>query len=176
MSEVFISFIHQERRAASAMFEVLRGCLSDTTVFLSSADDYLLFAGDVWLDEIRSELTEAKVVLLMLSGESVQRPWINFEAGAAWLTGKTIIPACYGGLTKSTMPKPYSGIQGVDLPDDLTYLVRSIQHHLDPIAPRPPLFHSGTRGYKTIEAGIRGEQYFPDSLLVPWGWTPESES
>jgi hypothetical protein len=37
------------------------------------------------------------------------------------------------------MPKPYSGIQGLDLPDDWYYLLRSVQHHLDPgRVPFPP--------------------------------------
>jgi hypothetical protein len=56
----------------------------------------------------------------MLSKASVSRPWINFEAGAAWLADKAVIPACFGGLTKGTrVPKPYSGIQALDLPTDL---------------------------------------------------------
>ena len=78
------------------------------------------------------------MVILMLRPQSVGRPWINFEAGAAWLAKKAVIPVCFGGLTKDQMPKPYSGIQGLNLPDDLDYLLRSILHHLDPNA-WPPL-------------------------------------
>jgi hypothetical protein len=54
------------------------------------------------------------------------------------LADKAVIPVCFGGLTKGTMPKPYSGIQGLDLPDDAYYLLRSVRHHLAPETMSPP--------------------------------------
>ncbi len=141
MANVFISFVHEEQRVAEAVQELLKGHLQRSLpngVFLS-ADDWQVFAGEVWLERIRAELQEASVVILMLSPRSVERPWINFEAGAAWLAGKALLPVCFGGLSKGQMPKPYSGIQGLDLPDDWYYLLRSVQHHLEPAAlPIPP--------------------------------------
>lgn len=118
MAEVFISLIYEEQRIAQAVQGYLKENLKDLgrpDVFLS-ADDWQVFGGEVWLDRIKQELREARVVILMLSSRSVQRPWINFEAGAAWLADKAVIPVCFGGLTKGNMPKPYSGIQGLDLP------------------------------------------------------------
>jgi len=45
----------------------------------------------------------------------VARPWVNFEAGAAWLAGKKIIPVCYGNLSSDALPHPYSAIEAVNL-------------------------------------------------------------
>lgn len=159
MADVFISFIHEEQRIAEAVQAYLKGHLKRLVpngVFLS-ADDWTVFAGEVWLERIRQELQEASVVILMLSQQSVQRPWINFEAGAAWLANKALIPVCFGGLTKGDMPKPYSGIQGLDLSDDAFYLLRSVQHHLDPkgvLLPPPP---PEDRYLAEIRAALKGE-------------------
>ncbi|MBI2219061.1 MAG: toll/interleukin-1 receptor domain-containing protein [Candidatus Rokubacteria bacterium] len=83
MADVFISDIHEEQRVAQAVQALLKQHLQPLVpngVFLS-ADDWQVFAGEVWLERIRHELQEASVIVLMLSPESVTRPWINFEAG-----------------------------------------------------------------------------------------------
>jgi len=158
MAEVFISLIYEEQRIAQAVQGYLKENLKDLgrpDVFLS-ADDWQVFGGEVWLDRIKQELREARVVILMLSSRSVQRPWINFEAGAAWLADKAVIPVCFGGLTKGNMPKPYSGIQGLDLPGDAYYLLRSVRHHLDSrgLPPPPPLLEDFE--LQDIEAALQG--------------------
>lgn len=170
MADVFISFIHEEERIAQAVQTYLKKHLQHHLpqgVFLS-ADDWQVFAGEIWLDRIEQELHEARVIILMLSPQSVQRPWINFEGGAAWLAKKAVIPVCFHGLTKGQMPKPYSGIQGLDLPDDLYYLLRSVLHHLDPNAlpPPPPLLNDYED--KEINAALAGQPRVPRVLpLLP---------
>jgi hypothetical protein len=137
VADVFISFIHEEEKVAAAVQTLLQKKLSGNNVFLSS-DRWQVAAGEIWLDRIREELASASVVLLMLSAKSVLRPWVNFEAGAAWLAGKPIIPVCFGELTKETLPKPYSGIQALNLRDEGYYLVTSVARHLRlPLAPPP---------------------------------------
>jgi hypothetical protein len=109
----------------------------------------------------------------MLSKASVARPWINFEAGAAWLAKKPIIPACFGGLTKDTLPKPYSGIQALNLPDDLDYLVKSVARHLSPDAIGPPPFFHKSYAYRIVAAGCSGKRYLPPR--VDQVWTDDTE-
>jgi hypothetical protein len=72
----------------------------------------------------------------MLSQRSVARPWVNFEAGAAWLADKMLIPVCYGNLSKDALPHPYSGIQALNLPSEAYYLLKSVnrQLNLDPMS------------------------------------------
>jgi hypothetical protein len=137
MAEIFISFIHEEQKVAEAVQSLLRKHLETWGVFLSS-DKWQVFAGEIWLDRIREELSSAKVVVLLLSRQSVERPWVNFEAGTAFFSGKRVIPVCYGGLTKSTLPKPYSGIQALDLRDEPYYLLSSVAHYMQgKLAPVP---------------------------------------
>jgi hypothetical protein len=131
MALVFISFIHEDIEVARGVQRLLAEALSlGDEVFLSS-DKTQVYAGEEWLSKIRTSLSAARVVVVLLSEKSVARPWINFEAGAAWLSSeKVVIPCCYGHLSKEKLPHPYSSLQAVDLPMDAEYLVMSVHHHL----------------------------------------------
>jgi hypothetical protein len=137
MAGVFISFVHEDQEVAEAVQRYLHDNLPNHGVFLSS-DAWQIMAGEIWLDRIKAELSDAKVVVLLLSRRSVARPWVNFEAGAAWLQGTPIVPVCYGSLNKGTLPQPYAGIQAVDLQTNEYYLLRSVAKHLGVLAPPPP--------------------------------------
>ena len=133
IAETFISFIHEEREYAEAIQKFLAQIIeAESKPFLSS-DKLQVYAGEKWLDRIMDELDEAKVVVLMSSEESVQRPWVNFEAGAAWIRKIPIIPVCFQGLTRDDLPKPYSSLQAVDLTSygDDEYLAKSVAHYLN---------------------------------------------
>jgi hypothetical protein len=149
---VFISFVHEDQRVATAVQRYLNARL-DVPVFLAS-DNWQVYRGEDWLARIRQELTAARVVVLMLSRRSVGRPWVNFEAGAAWLTSKPVIPACYGNLTKGNLPKPYSSFQGLNLRGESYYLLSSVAHYLGVVAPPPePLSLSGESTAPTPTTG-----------------------
>ena len=56
-------------------------------------------------------------MIVLCSPSSVARPWINFEAGAAWMRGIPLIPICHGGLAPRNLPVPLSLRQGLSLSD-----------------------------------------------------------
>jgi hypothetical protein len=152
--EVFISFIYQETDVAQAVVALLKEKLPNNQVFLAG-DPWLLYAGEIWLERIREELNLAKVVVSLFSKNSLSRPWTNFEAGAAWLKKTPIIPACFNGVTKGSLPHPYSSMQALDLRTDAYYLVTSVAHHLGELAP-PPL-SSDFGGLTGKYAGVVGK-------------------
>lgn len=138
MPSIFISFVHEDHWVAERVKGLLEDVLGlEKDVFLSG-DQRMVYAGDMWLEKIKGGLTDAKVVILLLSKRSMSRPWVNFEAGGAWLTNKVIIPCCYGDQTKGTLPHPYSSIQALDLANEMDFLVQSVHHHLDLLTPVPP--------------------------------------
>lgn len=105
MADVFISFIHEEEQVATAVQRFLQAHLTDRNDVFLSSDRWAIYAGEQWLDRIISELRQAKVVVSLLSPAlspaSVARPWVNFEAGAAWIReGTALIPVCFGGMIK----------------------------------------------------------------------------
>jgi hypothetical protein len=117
--------------------------LGTVQLFLSS-DEWQILAGENWLDRIFRELRESRVLVSLMSPTAVGRPWVNFEAGAAWVAGKPVVPVCFGGQARDQLPKPYSVLQAVSLPDDGYYLMRSVAHHLaaNCLVP-PPFFRDG---------------------------------
>ncbi len=141
MADIFISFIHEDKKIAEAVKHFLYEKLeTKSNVFL--ADEWTIYAGEDWLKRIKEELKPARVVVLIMSSEATSRPWVNFEAGAAWLADKAIVPVCIGGLRAECLPKPYSNFQALSLEDDHGpyYLVASIHHHLKPTSIGPVPF------------------------------------
>lgn len=144
MAEIFITFIHEEEPVASAVRDFLEALVPETKAFFAS-DQWQVYAGEDWFRKICDALREAKVVILLLSRDSIVRPWVNFEAGAAWLSDKCVIPCCLKGMSKGNLPKPYSSLQALDLNDrnDQHYLLNSVCHHLKkhaPLTPPPTLY------------------------------------
>src|ERR1700730_3051499 len=131
MARLFVSFVHDAEKPASAVQDLLQTELNlGKEVFLSS-DKSLIYAGDLWLEKIKEALSAAEIVILMLSRRSVTRPWVNFEAGAAWLADKKLIPVCYGNLSTDALRHPYSAIQALNLQSEPYYLVKSVNHQLN---------------------------------------------
>jgi hypothetical protein len=140
MAKVFISFIHEEENVAHALQDFLIDKLGmkRQDIFLSS-DIWQTRAGEDWLKRIRRELKSAKAVILMLSRVSVRRPWVNFEAGAAWLRKEELlIPVCFGDLSKGKLPKPFADLRAVNLRKDAYFLIKSVNDclalsHIPPV-------------------------------------------
>jgi hypothetical protein len=138
MADIFISYWAGEQEVADSLHRFLAASIpGKTTIFM--ADSGTIRAGDNWLDIIKRELKESKVVLSILSNDSVKRPWINFEAGAAWID-KILIPLCFGTLEKGMMPAPYNQLQALQLrePLDVHRLVKDLYHHLN--LEKPPIY------------------------------------
>ncbi len=136
-ADIFISHIHDEEKVAKALQSFIESKFEKKLKVFLSSDHWQMSAGEVWLDRIREELTSAKVLVLMLSSRSVMRPWINFEAGAAWFAQTTIIPVCFGGLSKDHLPMPYADWHSLNLRDEAYWLLTAIAGHFPLFAPFP---------------------------------------
>ena len=162
MSEIFMSFIHEEEWATKFVELFIRQVLG-VDVFRSSSDT-AIYAGDDWMNRVFEELKTAKVLVSMLSPISIQRPWINFEAGAAWMRDTKVIPVCFDGLKIGKLPKPYSSLQALEIGsiESDHYLVSSIAHHLKiscPPKPRSQVELKLAGGTESKEDESRRRQY-----------------
>jgi 8-oxo-dGTP pyrophosphatase MutT (NUDIX family) len=64
------------------------------------------------MKQIKKGLEACKVVIVLCSPESIRRPWVAFEAGAAWLSkGTRLILLCHSGMHPNDLPTPYSSLQ-----------------------------------------------------------------
>lgn len=89
---VFISYSSDIQSSAMFLSQFLmeRG----VPTFLASRD---LEGGDEWEKEIRGAIQTCAEMLILITPESVTRPWVMAEMGAAWILGKRITPCLVRG-------------------------------------------------------------------------------
>jgi hypothetical protein len=114
---IFVSHVSEEAPLAKLLQENLsRDFLGIIDVFVSSDLDSIA-AGENWLESVDEALRNATALLVLCSRASIQRPWVNFEVGAAWIKRVPIIPICHSGLGLRDLPIPFSVLQGVQAND-----------------------------------------------------------
>jgi hypothetical protein len=120
--QVFISHITAERELAMLLKEKIeKHFLGLVNVFVSS-DQVSIEAGASWLETLRAALKTADLQVVLCSPASIGRPWVNFEAGAAWLQGVPVVPLCHSGLDPDHLPMPLATLQGGKVSDPDTFV------------------------------------------------------
>lgn len=110
---IFISHVSTEAAIAGALKERFeRDFLGMPEIFVSS-DTETIRAGARWLDDLSAALRSTDVQLVLCSRDSVGRPWVNFEVGAAWVRDVRVVPVCHSGMTPEALPVPLSMLQSV---------------------------------------------------------------
>jgi predicted nucleic acid-binding Zn-ribbon protein len=129
---IFISHIHEDKKLAVSIKEILEEAFINIDVFVSS-DDEDMTERQKWFDSVEKALEEAEVMIVMCSENSVTRSWINFEAGAGWIKGIDVYPICYGNAEVGSLPRPISEFPALSIHDDdfLEKLFRRISDSLD---------------------------------------------
>lgn len=112
---VFVSHINEEADVAKWLSESISHLLLDGVQFFVSSDGTAIVGGDPWLRKIEQGLRDARIVLVLCSSRSVRRPWVNFEAGGAWIAGKRVVPICHAGMRPANLPEPLRTLQAYDL-------------------------------------------------------------
>jgi hypothetical protein len=116
-SLVFISHITPEKEIAIEFKALIEThFLGMIDVFVSS-DGETIQMGQKWLDSISGALKACAVEIVLCSPISVNRPWINFEAGAGWIRDIPVIPLCHSGMTPSDLPIPLNMLQAAKATD-----------------------------------------------------------
>ena len=115
---VFISHVSTETELAQYLKRRFdKDFLGSLDVFVSS-DQMTIAAGARWLDEVEKALKDADLQIVLCSKESVGRPWVNFEAGAVWLSGVPVVPVCHLGNDAGVdLPVPLSMLEAIQASD-----------------------------------------------------------
>lgn len=118
--KVFISHITENETIAQKLKDLLVSIFKDRIeVFVAGDPDSIPFSHD-WFDRIKNGIQECNLMIVLCTPESVKRPWINFETGAAVILEKRIGPVCFSGLTAGGLPTPLTYIrsQAMDCSND----------------------------------------------------------
>lgn len=112
---IFISHISEEQELAVLVKEMIEeSFLGIVDVFVSS-DFNSVKLGQKWLDSITDSLKSCIIELVICSPQSVQKPWINFEAGAGWVRGIPVVPLCHSGIKPEQLPLPLNLLQAASI-------------------------------------------------------------
>src|SRR3954466_12056486 len=100
----FISHIGEEAAVASYVKSSLAALFpASLEVFVSSTD----MDPGVWLSAIREVIGRSGLVFPLLSVTSMERPWVNFETGCAFMCPDAkIIPLCHKDLRPADLKAP----------------------------------------------------------------------
>lgn len=116
-TQIFISHITEDAGVAARLKQrMTEDFLGQATVFLSS-DTESIAAGEEWLSSVSDAIRNSSIFIVLCSPIAITRPWVNFEAGAAWMKDIPLIPVCFAGLRPRDLPMPLSARQGLELND-----------------------------------------------------------
>lgn len=73
---------------ADALIELVDNCYANSLRYFYSSGGSI-YKGDDWRKVIKDKIVDSRVVLVLLTPQSVTRPWVQFEAGASWLYYET---------------------------------------------------------------------------------------
>jgi hypothetical protein len=127
-TQLFVSHISEEAEIAALLKQTIEEDFLDLVKLFQSSDIGSIAAGDDWLTAVQQALHEAAAVIVLCSHASIQRPWVQFELGAAWSRQVPIIPICHSGLRAADLPLPLSRKEAVELaaPDGVERLYQAI--------------------------------------------------
>ena len=113
--KIFISHIQEEFHVAMVLKKWIESAFPEHCEVMVSTDPESIPAVAQYLEKNEQALEEIKALILLCSSHSLEKPWIPFEAGCAWIRKIFIIPVCYSGITCQELPQPLSIFPGFDL-------------------------------------------------------------
>ena len=108
--KIFISHAVANRNIARSLADTLEAAREDVTTFLASRPGDIR-ADEDWLEGIERALQEADTYIILLTPESVLRPWVSFEAGAAWFFQRQLVFVRIQDLSTDDIPLPINSRQ-----------------------------------------------------------------
>jgi hypothetical protein len=113
---IFISHAVANRNIARSLADILEAAREDVSTFIASRPGDIR-ADEDWLGGIERALEKADAYIILLTPESVLRPWVNFESGAAWFTRRQLVFVRIQTLSTDDIPLPINSRQVYALDD-----------------------------------------------------------
>ena len=137
---VFISHITEDKEYAKSIKEWLDRAFLNAIQFFVSSDNSSMPIGKEWANEVKTHLEKASVMFVIISELSVERKWLYFESGSAYIKNIPIIPICVNGYKISKLSPPFSFFQGIELPNerDEKNLLEMLAKEVVLYVPSPP--------------------------------------
>ena len=161
--KIFISHIREEFQVALVLKKWIEAVFGDQGEILVSSDPENIPTVSQWVERDDPALSEVKALIILCSPNSMQKPWISFEAGCAWIKKISIIPVCHSGLSSANLPSPLSMFLTLEMnqKDFSKKLFSTLAQELG-VSELPAIQHQQMRGeIRQVLETVR-----------PMGWSP----
>jgi hypothetical protein len=110
--DVFISHSNQDSDVAETLIELLESALDlpSDSIRCTSVDGYRLPAGASTDESLRHEVHNSKVLIGLITPNSMESPYVLFELGARWGTDKSMFPILAKGAEHEILGGPLKGL------------------------------------------------------------------
>jgi hypothetical protein len=110
--KIFISHRHKDEPVVSALIDCIeyKFRVSQEDIRCTSVDPYRLRVGEDTPNRLRAEITDAEVVLGVLTTDTLDSTYVAFELGSAWGQNVWTCPLLAGGATPAHIPDPIRGL------------------------------------------------------------------
>ncbi|HYG79377.1 MAG TPA: toll/interleukin-1 receptor domain-containing protein [Pyrinomonadaceae bacterium] len=110
--KVFISHRHKDEKLVSALVDCIRAYFSieKKDIRCTSVRPYRLPVGENTGDRLRDEITDAEVVLGILTTDTLESSYVAFELGSAWGQRVWTCPLLARGADQGHIPDPIRGL------------------------------------------------------------------
>lgn len=104
-SRVFISYASKDRGLVEEITDSLMA--RGVNAFMASRD---IEGGDLWESNVKDAITKCSEMLVVITPNSKERPWVLIEVGAGWVLGKHVTP-CVAYVDIDQLPEAISKSQ-----------------------------------------------------------------
>jgi hypothetical protein len=114
---IFVSHRHKDRDIAKALVNMLETAfhIEREDIRCTSVQPYCLPAGSRTGDRLRADIHHAELVLGIVTPDSGESSYVNFELGASWGQEIRCVPLLAKGASSAHIPSPISDVNAVDL-------------------------------------------------------------
>jgi hypothetical protein len=115
--DIFISHSSEDRDAAEALIDLLESALifpQTGRIRCTSVDGYRLPTGSETGDTIRQEVSDSKVLIALITPNSMTSVYVLFELGARWHSQKPLYPLTSKGAGVTSLDGPLREINAMD--------------------------------------------------------------
>lgn len=127
---VFVSHATKDKELVAAIVDLIEDGIGvpESEIFCSSLDGYGIPTGENFINHIKSEIQEPKVVILLLTPSYFKSNFCLCEMGAAWVKTHKIFPILVPPLSYADVKDVLTSTQAARIEDDIKY--NELREHL----------------------------------------------
>ena len=128
--KIFISWSGETSKGIGEVLNTwLRCIIQSIEIFFSPTD---IDKGEGWQERLSTELSNCNFGIIILTYDNINKPWINFEAGAIAKALDSRVATLLVNVNPSTINGPLAKFQGTLLKEgDFLNLIKSINQALE---------------------------------------------